>query len=447
MASILIIEDDRTFGRIVEGFLEKNGFQVTLCAEAQSGWRAVQTQRHDLVLLDYRLPDGNGLDVLEKIHQAHPHLPVIIMTGFSEIRTAVAAMKLGAREYITKPVNPDELLLMVRGLLNEIHTRPMVAKTERSATATWVKGSSAESAQLYEYIGVVAPTDFTVIIEGESGTGKEQVARSIHAQSKRQAQPFVAIDCGALSKELAASELFGHAKGAFTGAVSDKIGQFERAQGGTLFLDEVGNLSYDVQIKLLRAIQERIVQPVGSTKEIKVDVRIITATNDSLREKVAKGTFREDLFHRLNEFCLRVPPLRNRGEDLLEFITFFQQQACSELNKPILPFSTEYLTLLKRYDWPGNLRELRNVVRRSVLLSAKGEIGIDVLPSEMVVSINQPSSGAVSAYDLKAMNEMQERELIVKTLHDVKYNKSKAARLLNIDRKTLYLKLEKYGIE
>ncbi len=447
MASILIIEDDRTFGRIVEGFLSKNGFYVMLCADAQSGWKAAQAKRYDLVLLDYRLPDGNGLDLLEKIHHAQSHVPVIIMTGFSEIRTAVAAMKLGAREYITKPVNPDELLLMVRGLLTHAKTTVEARPASARHSERWVKGSSAEAAQLYDYIGVVAPTDFTVIIEGESGTGKEQVARAIHAQSKRHAQPFVAIDCGALSKELAASELFGHAKGAFTGAVSDKMGQFERAQGGTLFLDEVGNLSYDVQIKLLRAIQERIVQPVGSAKEINVDVRIITATNDSLREKVAQGTFREDLFHRLNEFCLRVPPLRNRGDDLLEFITFFQQQACQELNRPVLPFSNEYLALLKRYDWPGNLRELRNVVRRSVLLSTKNEIGIEVLPPEMVVSVNKPAPAAVSAYDLKAMNETQERELIIKTLHEVKYNKSKAARLLNIDRKTLYLKLEKYGIE
>ncbi|MCU0420627.1 MAG: sigma-54 dependent transcriptional regulator [Cyclobacteriaceae bacterium] len=447
MASILIIEDDRTFGRIVEGFLVKNGFRVTLCADARSGLREAHARTFQVALLDYRLPDGNGLEVLEKIHALQPQLPVIIMTGFSEIRTAVAAMKLGAREYITKPVNPDELLLMVRGLLKETGAVPSAPRPKPDPAHTWVKGTSTEAAQLYEFIRVVAPTDFTIIIEGESGTGKEQVARSIHTQSKRSAQPFVAIDCGALSKELAASELFGHAKGAFTGAVSEKTGQFERAHGGTLFLDEVGNLSYDVQIKLLRAIQERIVQPVGSAKEIKVDVRIITATNDSLREKVANGSFREDLFHRLNEFRLTVPPLRTRGDDILEFVTFFQRQACDELGKPVLPFSSEYMALLKRYDWPGNLRELRNVVRRSVLLTAEGEIGVEVLPSEMVVSINKPVPTAVSAYDLKAMNEVQERDLIVKTLHEVKYNKSKAARLLNIDRKTLYLKMEKYGIE
>jgi two-component system, NtrC family, response regulator HydG len=447
MAAILIIEDDKTFGRILEGFLIKNGFKVTVCADGKDGLRSLKNYSCDAVLLDYRLPDTTGLEVLEKIREVNPQLPVIIMTGFSDIRTAVAAMKLGAREYITKPVNSDELLLMLKGILNEPLSIDTPKKKKIVNASEWVQGKSTASKQLYEYIQIVAPTDFTVIIEGESGTGKENVARTIHQLSKRGDKSFVAIDCGALSKELAASELFGHAKGAFTGAIADKLGQFEFANEGTLFLDEVGNLSYDVQIKLLRAIQERIVQPLGSNKEIKIDVRIITATNDSLVEKVASGLFREDLYHRLNEFKLQVPALRERHEDTDEFIYFFQRQACEELSKSVIPFSEEFMAIMNRYDWPGNLRELRNVVRRAVLLAKGDSIKAEVLPAEMVAAINRIPSTSVSAYDLKALSETQERELIAKTLHEVKYNKSKAARLLNIDRKTLYLKMEKYRID
>jgi two-component system, NtrC family, response regulator HydG len=269
--------------------------------------------------------------------------------------------------------------------------------------------------------------------------------------SKRSTQPFVAIDCGALSKDLAASELFGHVKGAFTGALADKKGQFEAAHGGTLFLDEVGNLSYEVQVKLLRAIQERIVQPVGSNKEIKVDVRIITATNEDLFENTKSGNFREDLYHRLNEFKMKVPPLRQRADDLMEFLNFFRTHANEELQRSTNSFSSELIEVFKKYDWPGNLRELKNVVRRAVLLTPGEIITEDALPTEMKEAINNPvikaESNGATVYDLKLLQETQERELIVKTLQDVKYNKSKAARLLNIDRKTLYLKMEKYGLE
>jgi two-component system, NtrC family, response regulator HydG len=447
MASILIIEDDKTFGRIVEGFLIKNGFTVKVCAEGKEGLKSLKNQAYQAVLLDYRLPDTTGLEMLEKIYEVNQQLPVIIMTGFSDIRTAVAAIKLGAREYITKPVNPDELLLLLKGVLTESSATTNPIKVKSIGANEWIQGKSAISKQLYDYIQVVAPTDFTVIIEGESGTGKENVARTIHQLSKRADKPFVAIDCGALSKELAASELFGHIKGSFTGAIADKLGLLEVADSGTIFLDEVGNLSYEVQIKLLRAIQERVIQPMGGNKEIKVDVRIITATNDSLIDKVSAGSFREDLYHRLNEFKLTVPPLRERAEDINEFVSFFQAQACTELSKSVRTFSEEFMKIINKYDWPGNLRELKNVVRRAVLLSKGDTINVDVLPSEMVSAIHRDTrTSAVSAYDLKALNEVQERELITKTLHDAKYNKSKAARLLNIDRKTLYIKMEKYQI-
>lgn len=448
MAALLLIEDDLTFSRILEGFLSKNGHTVKVCHSGKDGLRIAKEQKFDTVLLDYRLPDTEGLEVLEGIKEVSPETAVIIMTGFSDIRTAVKAMKAGAMEYITKPINPEELLMLVRQSLQPKADK--VVKTKSTAKASsLVDGHSASSKHLYDHIRLVAPTDFTVIIEGESGTGKENVARSIHRLSKRGEESFVAVDCGALSKDLAASELFGHVKGAFTGALNDKRGQFEEANGGTLFLDEVGNLSYEVQVKLLRAIQERIISPVGSNKEVKIDVRIITATNDDLFEKTKTGTFREDLYHRLNEFKLRVPPLRERGDDLFEFIEYFRKQASDDLQRPAATFSPGMINIFKTYDWPGNLRELRNVIKRAVLLTPGDVIDESTLPSEMLSSISKQKTEKKSdnIYDLKAMQETQERDLIVRTLHEVKYNKSKAARLLNIDRKTLYLKIEKYGIE
>ena len=320
MPKILLIEDDKTFSRILEGFLGKNRFAVETAHDGKVGLKKFHGGTWDLILLDYRLPDVNGLEMLAELKKASPGIPVIIMTSFTDIRTAVKAIKSGAYEYITKPVNPDELLLVMRNALDrgrESNGQGSIAKEK--PTRDYVIGKSAVSQQLHEYVHLVAPTDMSVIIEGESGTGKEYVANSIHHLSKRTKKPFVAVDCGALSKELAASELFGHAKGSFTGAVTEKMGQFVFANGGTIFLDEVGNLSYEVQVKLLRALQERVIQPVGSNKEIKIDVRILTATNDDLVAGVKQGEFREDLYHRLNEFKLRVPPLRARGEDLMEF--------------------------------------------------------------------------------------------------------------------------------
>ncbi|HYG20430.1 MAG TPA: sigma-54 dependent transcriptional regulator, partial [Ohtaekwangia sp.] len=364
-------------------------------------------------------------------------------------RTAVKAIKMGAFEYITKPVNPDELLMVVQqALKGEKVVTP--SKKSTGEPKEFVEGSSAPSKQLLNYVRLVAPTNMSVIIEGESGTGKENVARTIHRLSNRAKGPFVAVDCGALSKDLAASELFGHVKGAFTGAGQDKDGQFVEANGGTLFLDEVGNLSYEVQVKLLRAIQERIIQPIGSNKEIKVDVRILTATNDDLAESVKRGQFREDLYHRLNEFMLRVPSLRERSGDLQEFLDFFRQAANQELGRNVQKFDDPVMAVLMAYDWPGNLRELRNVVRRAVLLTQGDLVYMETLPNEMIESVKNPAAKnahAPQVYDLKALQESQEREMIIKTLQEVRYNKSKAARILNIDRKTLYLKMEKYQIE
>jgi len=443
MANILLVEDDTTFSQILEGFLKKHGHEVDAVYNVKNGIRSLEKKEYDLLLLDYRLTDGNGLEVLNATKERGMHIPAIIMTSFNDVRTAVQAMRSGAFDYITKPVNADELLLVLNEALNRKTTTTAPATQQQNVLSGFIEGNSEISRKLYEYIKLVAPTDMSVIILGESGTGKEYVARSIHSLSKRADKPFIAVDCGALSKELAASELFGHVKGAFTGALQNKKGLFEAANGGTLFLDEVGNLSYEVQVKLLRALQERVIQPIGSTQQIRVDVRIITATNEDLPS--ANGNFREDLYHRLNEFKMDVPPLREREEDLEIFTQHFIKLANQELGRQIKRLSSGAMTVFRQYDWPGNLRELKNVIRRMVLLTESETAGMESLPDEMTFSVNQMPK--TQSTDLKALNEGNEKELIKEILRQVKNNKSKAARLLNIDRKTLYKKMEKYQIE
>lgn len=443
MARILILEDDTTFAQLLEGFLIKNKHEVTLVTHIRQSFKLIENQEFDLLLIDYRLPDGTGFEVLTHTRDLGLSIPIIIMTSFNDVRTAVKSIQLGAFDYITKPVNPDELLMVIKNSLLKKEGKT----TEQKDTDTdFIKGKSAIADKLYEHINLVAPTDMSVIIQGESGTGKEYAARTLHKQSKRANKPFIAIDCGALSKDLAASELFGHIKGAFTGALNDKKGQFEAADGGTLFLDEVGNLSYEVQIKLLRALQERVIQPLGSTKQIAVDVRIITATNDDLGNSMQQGEFREDLYHRLNEFKIQLPALRDRGGDLELFINHFVQLSNRDLGRNVKSISPDAKALLLQYDWPGNLRELSNVIKRMVLLSPGEVAQIEALPDEMMISINQQTPKNSSS-DLKAVNESNEKALITETLIKVKHNKSKAAKLLNIDRKTLYSKMERYGIE
>ena len=441
MAKILLIEDDLTFAHMLKVFLQKHSHEIISAGDIKKAHQLTAENDADLLLLDYRLPDGTALDLLDWMYASGHTFPVIIMTSFNDVRTAVKAIRLGAFDYITKPVNPDELLMIINTALG--HKKD--GKEKANAPQQYIRGNSAYSEKLHSYIDVVAPTDMSVLVQGESGTGKEYVARIIHRQSKRADKPFVAIDCGALSKELAASELFGHVKGAFTGAIADKKGVFEYAEGGTLFLDEVGNLNYDVQVKLLRALQEKVIQPVGSNKQIKVNVRLITATNDDLVNSVSSGGFRQDLYHRINEFKIQLSPLRMLGDDIDIFINHFIEQANAELGRHVKNISASAKQILNRYDWPGNLRELKNVVKRMVLLSTDDTAGKETLPEEMVFAVENYLVNNDS--DLKAQNEINEKSLIQKTLLQVKNNKSKAARLLNIDRKTLYMKMERYGLD
>ena len=442
MANILLVEDDKTFVQILQGFLIKKGFEVDAINCIKDALTSIEKKEYQLILLDYRLPDGIGLDLIKLLRSKNIKTPIIVITSFLDIRTAVNAVKMGAFDYITKPIMPDELLMIIQQAISkkeikELNSLPIYKR--------FIEGESEKSVQLNEYVKLVAPTDVSVIIQGESGTGKEHVARSIHALSKRSEAPFVAIDCGTLSSELAASELFGHSKGSFTGAMQDKKGQFEMANKGTFFLDEVGNLSYEVQVKLLRTLQEKVIQPVGSNHTVKIDVRIIAATNEDLLLKVKNGSFREDLYHRLNEFKILVPALRQRKDDLAQFIQHFINISNVELGKNVKTVSSEVMQILKQYEWPGNLRELKNIIKRAVLLSKGNIIEKNVLPEEMILE-SLDNHFFQSEFDLKALQEINEREMIIKTLQEVKYNKSKAARLLNIDRKTLYLKMAKYNI-
>jgi len=457
---LLIVEDDRTFAKIISAFLQKNDFEVEVCMKGQEALKRLEDKKFDLVITDFRLPDTTGIEVLRHLKEQNIQIPTILMTGYSDIRIAVKAMKLGAHDYIVKPINPDELLLTVQGALKSVQPASPSGSTLKSNPLSsntqsfgFLKGISEASKNLYEQVQLVAPTPLSVIVLGESGTGKEFVARMIHQLSSRAAAPFVALDCGALSKELAASELFGHLKGAFTGALSDKAGQFEEANGGTIFLDEIGNLSYEVQVKLLRAIQERKIRRVGSNKDIEVDVRIIAATNEDLVQQSRQGDFREDLYHRLNEFSLKISPLRERKKDIIHYAQHFLEMANQELGKAVQGFEENVADIFNKYPWYGNLRELKNVVKRAVLLTKGTHIAQETLPTELVQEALYPDSRPLEesspeeGKDLRKNQEQMEKDLILKALLEAKYNKTKAARLLNIDRKTLYNKMERYNIE
>ncbi|RAU84378.1 sigma-54-dependent transcriptional regulator [Pontibacter arcticus] len=460
MPKILLIDDDPAFCLMLRSFLQRQNYLVETAHTANDGLRLLKSVQFDLILTDFRLPDKDGLELLSMIKVLSEDLPVILMTHYADVRTAVRAIKMGAFEYITKPINPDETLLVIQNALRRkaaVATIPDAETEPLNGAKKYVRGQSPQAEQIEEFISLVAPTNMSVIIEGESGTGKEYVARTMHQRSKRHDKPFIAIDCGALSKELAGSELFGYVKGAFTGAQKDKEGQFEAANGGTLFLDEVGNLPYEIQVKLLRALQERKVKKIGSTADLDVDVRVLAATNEDLVKAVSRGDFREDLYHRLNEFKINISPLRDRDGDALLFAAYFLQQANIELEKNVLGFSPEVEAVIERYNWPGNLRELKNVIRRAVLLAKTDKLTLQELPPEIVFTnpvleaeVAPQESITVNhaiVTDLKSITGQSEKELIIGMLEKVKYNKSRAARLLNIDRKTLYNKLKLYNIE
>ncbi len=468
---ILIIEDDHGICQLLKRFLTKHGFTVLLAYNGKQGIATALDEKLDLILCDFRLGDLDGFEVLKRVKDVNPDLPFIMITGYSDIRMAVNVMKLGALDYITKPLFPDEILLTIHKALNSdnVESKESSTKIKKSSIKEqYTFGNSPQSKSLVNQIELVAPTNYSVIIYGESGAGKEAVAQTIHMKSPRANQPFIAMDCGAISKELAGSELFGHEKGSFTGALNTKIGHFELANGGTLFLDEVSNLPYEVQSSLLRVVQERKVKRIGGTKEIGLDVRIIIASNENLADAYKKGKFREDLFHRFNEFSLDVPPLREREEDIMTYAYLFLKSANQELKRNITEFEDEVIEIFKKYPWYGNLRELKNVIKRSALLSEGNKIQVKALPFEIanfsklqfpennneivtesiiLPTIAQaPVEKKEESLNLKVAASEAEYELIMKVLKQVNFNKSKAAKLLFIDRKTLYNKMKSYDI-
>ena len=439
MKHILIVEDDTTFAVMLQTWLSKKKFSVASVSGIAAAKKTLIESSVDLVLCDLRLPDGDGIDLLEWVSNRNVNVPLIVMTSYAAIPSAVQAMKLGARDYISKPVNPEDLLQKINEVFNAgVKTGKQIPVSESVPEETnYLEGQSEAARQLYTYVKLVAPTSMSVLINGASGTGKEYVAKRIHQLSKRSEKPFVAIDCGAIPKELAASEFFGHKKGSFTGAIEDKVGAFIEADGGTIFLDEIGNLSYDVQVQLLRVLQERRVKPIGTTTEVKVDVRLIAATNEDLKAAIKSGAFREDLYHRINEFTIYMPHLCELGEDIPMFANFFLDQANRELEKPVPGFLPEAMERISQYTWPGNLREMRNTVMRAALLAQGNPIrvehlGIDMNIDKPINILHDPDS---------------ERTKIVSALQKCSGNKSKAAAMLGIDRKTLYNKLKLYQIE
>ena len=462
--SILIIDDDADMCALLTRFLSKNGYIVDFAHNGNKGLEKFKAGKFDIVLCDYRLGDKkDGKDILIEIKQHNPSTIVLIITGYSDIKTAVDVIKAGAYDYITKPLIPDEVLNVLKAAINQpaefdntingsTNTGSKQTKKSNSSNTEFLIGEASATKTLYNQIEIVAPTNYSIILHGESGTGKEVIAKTIHDLSSRKGKPFIAMDCGTLSKELAGSELFGHIKGAFTGAINDKEGHFELANGGTLFLDEVANLSPEIQASLLRVIQERKFKRIGGTKEMEVDVRIIVATNENLQDAYRNGKFREDLYHRFNEFSIDLPPLRNRKDDIPLFANFFLQKTNKELDKQVEGFEDEAMKMFIQYSWPGNLREFRNVIRRSVLLTNFGKISSTTLPGEITgfispkVNLNYSDTEITkpSSAFLKDTASKAEYEAIMQVLKEVNFNKTKAAELLNIDRKTLYNKIKSF---
>ncbi len=460
---VVLIDDDRDICLLMERFLAKNDFDVRTAENGIKGLRLIRDFKPDLLLTDFKLGDITGAELLQKVKSSDPDLPVIIITGYSDIKVAIEVIKQGAFDYVTKPLFPDEILMTIKkalesGTKERRGTAAILKKAEKASQ--YVFGNSPASKNLVKQMDLVAPTNFSVIIYGESGAGKEAIAREIHRRSQRANGPFIPMDCGSISKELAGSELFGHEKGSFTGALNQKIGHFELANGGTLFLDEVANLSYDVQASLLRVVQEKKLKRIGGTSEIDLDVRIIVASNERLPDAIRKGKFREDLYYRFNEFTLEVPSLRERKEDIPDFAKIFLNQTNEELGKSVQGFSAEVQMHFKNYPWYGNLRELNNVVKRATLLTEGEFIESAALPFEIVnharlMFADKPAGQGTEQKeegednkkgDLRMAAYEAEYEMILEVLKKVNFNKSKAAALLNVDRKTLYNKMKKLNM-
>ena len=432
METVLVVEDDRVYARTTTNWLVKNGINARYVLSVDNAKEFLGNHDVDLVLSDFRFDNGNGMELLEWMNTHGYRIPFLIMTGYGDIPGAVEAVKKGVVDYLPKPVQTEKVLGIIRKALER-------KRRDGNTKQRFYTSKSPLALRLQEHIRLVAPVDtLAVLIRGASGTGKEYVARQIHVLSGRSDASFIAVDCGVLPKELAASELFGHVKGAFTGATENKTGMFAAANHGTLFLDEVGNLNAEVQRALLRALQEKRYRPVGGKEEIQTDIRLVAATNEDLEKAIAEGRFREDLFHRLNEFPLHVPLLAECIEDIIPLAEFMLDAANQEFSRKVKGFDREVQKRLKSYSWPGNIRELRMVVRRATLLAKDDWI----TTGEIDIPDKGRQPGEYSLND-----ERMERATILKALEATGNDRKAAARLLGISRSTLYLKLRKYRLD
>ena len=449
--TVLLVDDDESLRRVVEYNLHEEGYHVLTAVDGAAGWRTFQTESVDLVLTDVRMPEMDGIEVLTRIKAMQPDVPVIMLTAHGTINSAVEAMKLGAFDYLTKPFNREQLKAAVRkafevaALTTENrYLRQVVA--DRFSFANMIAGSRAMRA-VTETAGRVAQSDTSVLLEGESGTGKELLAKAIHFHSSRARAPFVTINCGAIPEQLLESELFGHKRGSFTGAVSDKRGKFEAADRGTIFLDEIGELPMLLQVKILRVLQEREVDKVGETRPIKVDVRVIAATNRDLEKMVADGTFRDDLYYRLAVVSIRMPPLRERSDDIPFLVDHFLNKHAERLGRTRPTIERDVYSAFNLYAWPGNIRELENVIERALVLDKDGVLGLDDLPERLRTREPRVANLRMELPDEGISLEDVERELILASLHKHNWNQTRAAAFLNITRSTLLYRMEKFGLE
>ena len=440
---ILIIDDERSIRNSLKEILADEGYDVEVAENGAQGCAMVEKEKYSVIFCDIKMPEMDGMEVLDRLAEMGVDAAVIMISGHGDIDTAVECIKKGAFDFIQKPLDLNRILITIKNATEKVSLVKETRILKKKVYGQEMVGESAPMKHIREMIDKVAPTDARVLIIGSNGTGKELVARNLHQRSNRSAAPYVEVNCAAIPSELIESELFGHEKGAFTSAIKQHKGKFEQADGGTLFLDEIGNLPYEIQVQLLRALQERKVKPVGSNSEIKVDVRIIAATNEDMDLALEQNAFREDLYHRINEFSIQVPTLSERKEDIALFANHFLDLANEELNKSVVGFEKETLDVFQNYSWPGNLRQMKNVVKRATLLAKGSLIGKDELPHELLSASErkaEPASGSLR-------DENHERILIVNALKSTNNNKTKAAVLLKIDRKTLYNKMKLYGLD
>ncbi len=452
-ARILVVDDERSMQEFLEICFRRDGYDVATAGTVDEALAQLDADDFDVVISDLQMPDRTGLDLLHAVREVSPETVVILVTAFATTETAIAAMKEGAYDYVTKPFQVDEIRLVVEKALEKKllsrENRRLRSELQSQLRLRELIGTSSAMHRVYELVGQVAETKTNVLISGESGTGKELVARAIHARSDRRDRPFVAINCGAIPENLLESELFGHVKGAFTGAVSGKEGLFETADGGTLLLDEIGELSPALQVKLLRVIQDRTIRRVGGTSDRRVDVRILAATNRRLEDEVAAGRFREDLYYRLNVIQISLPPLRDRLEDVPLLVQHFVEKYARELGRPIRDVSPEALAPLLTYPYPGNVRELENVIERAVALSRDGSIGVDALPPQVLRPPEAASAARIPSggVDLETLVNDYERGLLLEALQRAGGVKKRAAQLLGVSFRSFRYRLEKLGLD